>query len=154
MKPLLFLDVDGVLNPFPECPEGYAEYELFPEDEEPVRLARSHGEWLAELVEAFDAIWATGWGAEANRVLCPFFGLPELPLVRLPDIPFDPFDKLPAIAAFADRRPAAWVDDNIPPEARTWAASRPAPTLLVEIDSAVGLTRVAVDELLAWAGRA
>lgn len=69
MKPLLLVDVDGVLNPFPECPEGYAEYDFFPEDDEPVRLARVHGEWLRELARAFEVVWASGWGAEANRLL-------------------------------------------------------------------------------------
>jgi hypothetical protein len=153
VKPLLLLDVDGVLNPFPGCPDGYVEYDLFPEDEEPVRLARVHGEWLSELAEVFDAVWASGWGAEANRVLCPFFGLPELPVIRFTAIPFEPREKVPPVASFAADRPAAWVDDNVTPEARAWAAARRPPTLLVEVESAVGLTRPAVDELLAWAAR-
>jgi HAD domain in Swiss Army Knife RNA repair proteins len=150
-RPLLFLDVDGVLNPFPDCPEGYAEHDLFPEDDEPVRLAAIHTGWLEELAGAFDVVWASGWGEDANRVLAPILGLPELPLVDLPPIPFEPHEKVPGIAAFAADRPAAWVDDNITSEARAWAARRSAPTLLVDVVSAVGLARPAVDELLAWA---
>lgn len=142
-----------MLNPFPDCPDGYAEYDLFPEDDEPVRLARVHGEWLHELAGLFDVAWASGWGAEANRVLCPFFGLPELPVIQLPAIPFEPWEKVPAIETFAADRAAAWIDDNVTPQARAWAAGRAAPTLLVEVESALGLTRPAVDELLAWAGR-
>jgi hypothetical protein len=49
-----------VLNPYPSCPEGYAEYALFPGDEEPVRLSAIHGAWLHELAERFALVWATG----------------------------------------------------------------------------------------------
>jgi hypothetical protein len=150
-RPLLFLDIDGVLNPFPECPDGFTEYDFFPEDHEPVRLAAVHVDWLRELAAAFDVVWASGWGEDANRVLSPVFGLPELPLVDLPPIPFEPLEKVPGITALARDRPAAWVDDNITPEAREWAEQRDAPTLLVDVESATGLTRPAVDELLDWA---
>jgi len=44
LKPLLLLDVDGVLNPFPDTPDGYSEYDFFPEDDEPVRLCAER--WL------------------------------------------------------------------------------------------------------------
>ena len=152
LRPLLLLDVDGVLNPFPELPDGFVEIDLFPEDEEPARLAAIHGDWLRELADAYDLAWATGWGEEANRLLCPFFGLPELPLVPLPSMPFEPRHKVPAVAAFAAERPAAWVDDMLGPEALAWAAARIEPTLLIDIDSATGLARANVDRLLAWAG--
>ncbi len=150
-RPLLFLDIDGVLNPFPECPAGFEEYDFFPEDDEPVRLAASHVDWLGELAGVFDIVWASGWGEDANRVLSPFFGLPELPLITLPPIPFEPNEKVPGVAFVAEDRPAAWVDDNLAPEARDWAEQRDAPTLLVSVDSAKGLERAAVDELLEWA---
>jgi len=150
--PLLLLDVDGVLNPFPSTPEGFEEYAFFPGEHEPVRLSPVHGEWLVELGEVYDIAWATGWGENANRYLVPHFRLPEYPVVVVPSIRFDPVEKVPAIDAYAGDRPAAWVDDIVTPEARTWAAERMAPTLLVEVDSAVGLVRAHVDGLLAWAG--
>ena len=65
-RPLLFLDVDGVLNPFGAgCPPGYTEHELFP-GEEPVRVNPVHGTWVAELAAVFDVIWATGWNENAG----------------------------------------------------------------------------------------
>lgn len=151
MTPLLLLDVDGVLNPFPDTPAGYSEYSFFPEDEEPVRLCASHADWLKELGEAFEIVWATGWGEKANELICPTFDLPSFPVVVLPPLPFDPAEKVPAVAAFIGNRPAAWVDDVVTDEARAWAASRPVPTLIVPVDSAQGLTREIVDELLGWA---
>jgi hypothetical protein len=145
------MDVDGVLNPFPDLPEGFEEYDFFPNEVEPVRLARVHGRWLEELGEVFEIAWATGWGEHANRLIAPHFGLPEYPVVVVPSVRFEPADKVPAVAAYAGSRPAAWVDDIVTPEARDWAAARDAPTLLLEVDPAVGLTRAAIDELLAWA---
>jgi hypothetical protein len=151
VRPLLFLDVDGVLNPFPETPDGFDEHDFFPEDGEPVRLADAHREWLHELSGAYELVWATGWGENANRLLSPFFGLPTLPVVSVPSIPFDPSAKVPGVDALASDRPAAWVDDLLTPEARAWAAERRAPTLLVDVDSQEGLTRRHVDTLLGWA---
>jgi len=148
--PLLLLDVDGVLNPYPDCPEGFAEYVFFPEDDEPVRLCTRHGEWLSELADHFSLAWASSWEDEANVHLCPHFGLPTMPFVTLPPTPFHPSAKVPAIDAFVGPRPVAWVDDIVTREARAWARRRVAPTLLVDVDPAVGLTRNAVDELLAW----
>lgn len=149
-RPFLLMDVDGVLNPYPDCPDGFNEYVFFPEDDEPVRLATVHGDWLRELAQHFAIVWATGWGKEANLHLCPHFGLPELPLVAFPRLPFEVSAKVPAIDAFVGDHPAAWVDDIVTPDARRWAEQRASPTFLVEIDHAVGLTRDAVDALLAW----
>ena len=144
------MDVDGVLNPYPDCPDGYSEYVFFPDEDEPVRLAAIHGEWLRELAEHFTMAWATGWGDNANVHLCPHFGLPDLPVIVFPLVPFEPLAKVPAIEAFVGGHPVAWVDDLVTAEARQWAQERASPTLLVEIDHAVGLTRDAVDALLAW----
>jgi hypothetical protein len=150
-RPLLFLDVDGVLNPFPDTPTGYDEYDFFPGDDEPVRLAAAHRDWLHELSSAYEPVWATGWGSEANRLLNPFFGLPDFPVVPPPPLPFEPLEKLQGVDLFATDRPAAWVDDMFTAAVHAWAAARTTPTLLVDVDSAMGLTRAQVDRLLAWA---
>ena len=150
-RPLLLMDVDGVLNPFPDTPEGFVEHVFFAGEAEPVRLAQVHGDWLRELGEVYEIAWATGWGEHANRLLAPHFGLPAYPVVVVPSTRFVPADKVPAVAAFAGNRPVAWVDDIVTPEARAWEARRSAPTLLLEVDPAVGLVRPQVDELLAWA---
>jgi hypothetical protein len=151
-RPVLLIDVDGVLNVYgvDDCPEGYAEFELFPDDDEPARLCVLHGEWLRELGEQFDLAWASGWGFDAHRVLGPILGLEEFPYVPMPAIPFPPAEKVPAIAAFLGERQAAWLDDVVTPEARAWARERSAPTLLVDVDHRNGLERRHVDELMAW----
>lgn len=151
-RPLLLLDVDGVLNPFAAdaCPPGYTEHALFP-GEEPVRLCAAHRAWLRELAAPFDIVWATAWGAEANRLLAPLLSLPELPVISFPPVPFEPLEKLPAIRRFAGRRPLVWMDDVITAEATIWAARRRVSTLLIGADPAVGLTRAAIEQALQWA---
>ncbi|WP_436533831.1 HAD domain-containing protein [Actinoplanes sp. HUAS TT8] len=151
VRPILFLDVDGVLNVYGGAspPPGFSEHGWFA-GEEPVRLNSVHGRWIRELSRVMDVVWATGWNAEANRLLAPFLGLPALPVVGMPVGIFDPGDKVPRIDAFAGGRAAAWVDDLHAPAAWEWAAARRFPTLLVPADPAVGLTRVMVEGLLAW----
>ena len=150
--PLLLLDVDGVLNPFaaPACPPGYTEHDFFP-GEEPIRLCLAHGAWLQELGTRFQVVWASAWGADANRLLAPLLHLPDFPMIVFPPVPFHPRDKLPAIIRYAGHRPLAWIDDALPPEAYTWATRRRTPTLLISIDPAEGLTRPAIDQALQWA---
>jgi HAD domain in Swiss Army Knife RNA repair proteins len=150
--PLFLLDVDGVLNPFaaPACPDGYSEHALFP-GEDPVRLCAAHGVWLRELATRFEIVWATAWGAEANRLLSPVLGLPSLPVIGFPPIPFHPGEKLPPIIRYAGNRPLAWIDDAIQPAAHAWAGQRGIPTLLIDIDPTVGLTRPVIDRAMQWA---
>ena len=117
-KPLLLVDVDGVLNPYAAdcCPDGYQEYNFFP-GEEPVRLCPIHGRWLRELANRFDLVWATGWGDAAHRHISPVLGLPQFPAIVFPSGRFHPAQKVPAIDAYAGDRALAWIDDLLTPEA-------------------------------------
>lgn len=119
--------------------------------EHPVRLCAAHGPWLQQLTTRFEIVWATAWGAKANRLLAPLLGLPELPVVGFPPIPFDPREKLPAVATYVGDRAVAWIDDALPPEAHNWAAGRDISTLLISVDPVEGLTRRVVDQALEWA---
>lgn len=150
--PLFLLDVDGVLNPYaaPGCPPGYTEHDLFP-GEDPVRICAEHGQWLSELATRFQLVWATAWGTEANRLLGSLLRLPDLPVIGFPPPPFHPRDKLRFVIEYAADYPLAWVDDQLLPEAYAWTASRGAPTLLIGIDPAEGLTRPVIDRCLRWA---
>jgi hypothetical protein len=152
VRPYLLLDVDGVLNPFAAevCPEPYREYDFFP-GEEAVRLAVVHGEWLRDLAETFDLVWATGWGHQADLLIAPTLGLPRLPVIVFTGVRFVPAAKVPAIHSYVGDRPLAWLDDIITPEAEAWASERRAPTLLVPVDPTVGLTESTVEELKEWA---
>lgn len=152
-RPLLLVDIDGVLSPYAaaECPDGFVEYVLFPNDPAPHRLRADHGAWLLELSEIYDLVWASAWGIVAHEKLSAILHLHQFPYVPMPDIPFAPADKVPAIDRYVEDKAVAWIDDLIVEETLAWATSRKAPTLLVQTDPATGMTRDHVDQLLAWA---
>ena len=154
-RPILFLDVDGVISLFGFAPDAWpGRLQLV--DGIPHCIGHGCGERIGRLAERFELVWATGWEETANVYLPPLLGLGrELPCLR--------FDgratwgsahwKLEAIDRYAGDRPAAWIDDNLTGECLDWSNRRPAPTLLIRTDPAVGLTDAHVQELLAWAER-
>lgn len=151
-RPLLLVDVDGVLNPWEaaECPPGFREYSFFPGER--VLLSEGHGELLRELAASFELVWATAWEHRANRLICPVIELPELPVIEFPLAGTDFFfRKLPAVIESVGDRPCAWIDDDHHPDHHEWARERGVPTLIVDIDPAVGLTADVAADLVKWA---
>lgn len=151
-RPILLVDVDGVLNPWEAefCPDGYAEFEFFPGER--VLLCPGHGKLLTSLARSYELVWATAWEHNANRLICPVLGLPELPVVEFPLSGRDLFfRKLPSVIEAVGDRPCAWIDDEHQTDHYTWAEQRAAPTLLIHIDPAVGLTRDVIATLADWA---
>jgi len=157
-KPILFLDVDGVISLF-----GFSDSQHnFPGpfhwiDGIAHCIPEGVGERLERLAERFELVWATGWEEKANEYL-PY--LLKLSAKELPVLTFDgravfgsSHWKLDAMDEYAGTRPAAWIDDNINEECEHWAKHRDAPTLLVRTKSATGMTDKHVKELLRWAGR-
>ncbi len=154
-KPLLLIDVDGVISLFgfdPHRPPA-GRFEIV--DGIAHFLSATAGEHLRELDGDFELAWCTGWEEKANEYLPLALGLPrELPLV-----PFDDCDRPPsahwkvaAIDAYVGAaRSLAWVDDAHDDRCHAWAKARPAPTLLVGTEPAIGMTSGHVDELRAWA---
>src|SRR5690349_5469444 len=136
-KPLLLLDVDGVLIPYaaPEQPAGFEQHPLL---DELVWLAPRHGAWLRPLLDRFELVWATGWEHDANRLIAPILGLPELPVIEFPRGADGRFFKLPTIMRFAAGRPMVWIDDELTSAAHAWAAGRIPPALLIDVDPAIG----------------
>jgi hypothetical protein len=158
VRPLLLVDVDGVLNPLATAHPGagYQRHEILGY---PLWLTCEHGAWLDELATVFELMWATTWEHDANRFIAPAVGL----AARLPVIEFregrmtaDGIWKRPAVERATAGRPFAWVDDDFGPSDFAWAARRTAagaPTLLLACDPLVGLTRAHVDAALTWAAR-
>ena len=113
------------------------------------------GARLRRLADEFELVWATGWEEKANEYLPLLLDLPD------DELPFLTFDgravfgtahwKLEAIEEYAGDRPAAWIDDSLDERCTSWAASRAAPTLLIETDPAAGITDEHVTRLLDWA---
>lgn len=148
MRPLLILDVDGVLSPTGRSvPPGF---ERVAPDTYDVVISRQHGQWLLSLTSLFEPVWGITWGDAANDVFGSVLRLPPWPVIPLQDLPRGGTRKLTAVSAFVGDRAAAWVYDELYDDARAWADSRPAPTLLVATRGSVGLTQDDVERLRAF----
>jgi Swiss Army Knife RNA repair-like protein len=151
-KPLLFVDIDGVISLF-----GFAS------DRRPAGawvnvggvlhlLSATAGAHLLALAEAYEVVWASGWEERANDHLPHALALPEpLPFLTFGVPPGGAHWKIAAIEAYAADRPLAWIDDTLDAACHEWAARRPAPTLLVPTEPHTGLTDEDVARLTAWA---
>ncbi|MDX3529137.1 hypothetical protein P1P75_22585 [Streptomyces sp. ID05-39B] len=160
-RPLLFLDVDGPLNPYaakPERrPEGYTTLRVphTPGLSEEWRgrtssrrllrvwLNPEHGPSLLRL--DYELCWATTWMATANRWIAPVLGLPELPFVGfgdalLQDRPDGVHWKTGPLVEYANGCPFAWVDDEQGDLDQAYvAAHHRGPALLHHVDPRFGL---------------
>lgn len=157
-RPLLFLDVDGPLNPYAakpsRRPEGYQTYRFFAGTSDwgkrglRVWLNPAHGPQLLDL--PFDLVWGTTWESLANEHIGPAIGLPELPVVHFG---FSESSKIPALVRYADGRPFAWVDDDIDLTDRVYAKRfSGAPFLLHYVNERRGLDAEDFRVLREWAG--
>lgn len=145
MRPVLYLDVDGVLLPLAKGTRPSERLRVGPFW---VHVPLDLRELVPALHAAFEIVWATSWNDEANVEVAPIVGLPQLPTL---DVTAH-FRKLELVSAHAgEERAIAWVDDRLEPAAWEWAGARSGRSLLVRPDSRWGLTPEHVAELLAFA---
>src|SRR3954469_1234147 len=155
-RPILFLDVDGVISLFGFHSSGPPPGTFHSIDGIIHCIGADAAAHLRRLADTYELVWATGWEEKANEYLVHILELPG-------DLPFLTFDgravfgsahwKLEAIDEFARGRAAAWIDDNLDERAEKWAANRREPTLLVRTESALGITDEHVERLLRFASR-
>ena len=155
-KPLLFVDIDGVISLFGFASDTRPAGRWFNVDGMLHFLSATAGEHLLRLAGDFELAWCSGWEDRANDLLPHVLGLPT-------GLPFLTFGrpmgqqsshghwKVPAVDAYAGARPLAWIDDALNDACYDWARGRPAPTLLVPTDPPTGLTEVHVEQLERWA---
>jgi len=168
-KPLLMVDIDGVISLFGGWEQGgwtdqhergdsHARDGSFHSIDGTLHfLSSTAAAHLLELSALFDLVWASGWEERANEHLPHLLGLPAaLPFLRFSrDVGgragARAHWKLDAIEAHAGARPLAWIDDAFNPACHEWAHARSAPTLLVRTEPERGLTTAEAHQLQAWA---
>jgi Swiss Army Knife RNA repair-like protein len=154
-RPVLFLDVDGVVALTEACddaPPGQPYLLNFGF----VWVSDACRILMGRLEERFELVWATGWEDRANLELPRLLGLSG-------DLHALSFGKkarygssewkIPEVERYAGNRPVAWIDDNIDHQHEDWARKRSAPTLLMRTDPATGMAQEHVDRLLRWGER-
>jgi hypothetical protein len=151
-KPLLFLDIDGVLSLFGFASDSRPDGVWLNVDGIVHLISATAAEHLQRLGAAYEVVWCSGWEEKANEHLLATLTLADpLPFLTFPPSADGRHWKLASIEGHAAQRPLAWVDDAHDEGCRRWADDREAPTLLVATDPAVGLTEAQVAELERWA---
>lgn len=172
-RPLLYLDVDGPLNPYAAKARrrvGYTLHKMLPptwiaqsfQPPErvkplPVWLNPAHGPKLVALAEHYDLWWATTWEHDANEWIGSHLGLPELPVVewdhnrsRLNS--HGAYWKTPQLIEHAAGRPFAWVDDEITRRDRSYVETfHDGRALLHRVEASLGLVDDDFTRLAEWA---
>jgi hypothetical protein len=149
MKPLIFLDVDGVFN----CPQAIVPYEhVHLGTAAEVFIPEGSAERLQRLLRVYEPVWATAWLGEAHECFQAPLRLSEAPW---PHLNYQRF-KILAIVKHAKARPWAWIDDDASYEleALNWFPyyDRFLEGFIIEPNPRVGLTDEHVDDLLTWTG--
>jgi hypothetical protein len=140
----VFLDVDGTLLPFGASATLPATSGALGGSPLLGRLDRTYGARLSAL--PCDLVWATTWMHEANEILAPLLGLPELPVLDWPELSiadryFTLHPKTRSLVAWAGAADFAWIDDEITEADREWVAEHhPGEALLLQVDPYRGLT--------------
>jgi hypothetical protein len=158
-KPLMLLDVDGVLNAFDgtrNIPAGYQKtvcngYTIKWRPEVAARLRDLHDS------EAVEIRWLTTWADEANAWISPALDLPILTVAG--QVPFrekNGWWKLVVVRDLAVAEPTTpivWVDDDIKGDrdAMAWLRTPAADNVLAICPAVnVGLTDVDLDLIEGW----
>lgn len=163
-RPLILLDVDGVLNPFAASrrwldASTYRRHLITAADGHTYTLwlDRSHGRDLRSLRHDTGAepAWCTTWEHEANDRIARLVGLPKLPVVEFPAVrDFESRWKFQAVLEFADDRPLVWFDDDfqLHQELRDeFLGDRgDRPTLLHPVEATKGLVAADFEAVRSW----
>jgi hypothetical protein len=158
-KPLILVDVDGVLNPARPNALGYRRHWVFPVGvAHRLLLNPSHGQVLTELAGATgaDLVWASYWRHRANTWIAPRVGLPSLRFVPIPARWRSRIRSSPGcwkayhVAAWIGQTPFVWLEDD--PNVADCLAGQPGlgPHLVIKVDPAIGLTHYHVEQAQAW----
>lgn len=156
-RPLILVDVDGVLNVVTTAKERkrlcYHEgWRTVRADAGGLRyrltLNPAHGPMLRKLAADTGAelAWGTTWEEYANLCVGPHVGLPKLPVCPVNGFPH----KANGIVPWTQGHPFVWFDDEPDAPEVTAKLAGEQPHLVVQVDEGTGLTAGHVAEASAW----
>jgi hypothetical protein len=167
-KPILLLDVDGVLNAFAPV-RPHTTHVVGPYN---VRFDNEIVDMIDALAESFEIHWATMWNSRANSQIAPVLGIDPFPVLfcdhargwdeararGLGDYSTKLlwFAKSPLIPAHVAGRPFAWVDDDHGHADRAFLVTQSDCSdefLLLQTNAKSGLTWDDVATLNDWAAK-
>jgi hypothetical protein len=149
-RPLLLIDVDGVVCPYGDelADPAAAGIDRTSVGYLPVWLSRGIAGRMKLLGKSFQLVWCTSWEDQAAESLAPHLQLPAMPVIHFDEpVSEDGHWKWPAIDAFVGGHPFAWIDDELGRADFARAERRPIPTRLVRIEGSHGLEDSHVEEL-------
>lgn len=167
-RPLLLIDVDGVLNVISRS-QNHKTYDFHLVETGDgfrfrIQFRKELRGWLDRLIDHYVPVWCTMWDDEANTCLAPLLDLPSFPYIPCGDngrealLTYKPgpqlHHKMPMISERVGTRAFAWLDDEIGDQDLLWAEMRDdqvAPTKFMKIDSRMGLLEHHVNKLVRWA---
>ena len=158
-RALLFLDVDGTVLPYStvDSAAGQPDWTEWQQPTNPAlsQVSRVVGERLLAL--GCELLWATGWAEDANLVIAPILGLPQLPVAQLPEYPEGDYYsdglhwKTRTLVDLAAGRPFIWIDDEIRDHDEIWVrGNHPGRALLHRVDGMSGLLDTDFAALAEW----
>lgn len=173
-KPLLLLDVDGVVNAFaPRRPHVVRKAQTGRTNKGlPITYTLHFDNEVAAMIETlqdhFDVVWCTMWNHAANTELVPMLGIDEMPVMHcshndgldiLDDQGYDFrqaqrlwYAKTPLVPAYVGDTPFVWIDDDHSDADRRYlAAQMDQPFRLIKTDAYDGLTWDDVNAAIAFA---
>ena len=149
VKPVLLLDVDGVLNTFAE---GW-QLRIIRLDDTHAFYPWPHAKpFLSWAWRSFRVYWHTAWGARSANAIARWAGLPPRPQCADPRQGGD-YKLRAALSRWGDDPgvPVLWVEDGIGEEAERELAARPW-FHYTEVDEKSGLTQAQIDRIADRAG--
>lgn len=178
-RPVLLLDIDGVLNLFPHFLEDRVTRQtqrqsalLSSTQKQPYSLdiPLDAADLVDQLADYFELHWYTMWNEHARAVFTPLAGIRQqfdhfecdwvggLDALNATDTPEWMrkaiwVAKTPLIPEHVGDRPFVWVDDDTTPVDSLWLEAHPevGEFLLITVEPHSGLTQDTVNEAIAWA---
>lgn len=152
MKPLAFIDIDGVLNRIVSNrvarEMGYESKHFWGQGQRfKLHLDREDKQRLDALAEHFELAWGTTWEIEAEPI-GRFLGQPMYDRVAITH--YHERSKAPGVLRAANGRPFVWLDDVHSNHLADLANAQQS-YLLVDVEPSIGLTWSHVEQCIDWA---